>query len=957
MPNDKPISELELPAWFPENSVPAAPLADSRNLPTPQSLAGLIPLPDREVAARPRVLIVDDEEAVIDGLARSWKQYYPRALDVRFWQAGAKPGLVEQIELWIAEGWRPDAAVIDINMDDGGRHGVDYLGALRSLEGCQALPVVLATGNQYRDLDESRLTIGKNLTPDNPAAWARKAQVHEPEAILYGKTADALFLGRIGEHLPEWRNAARRRAWIALLNRVAPLLDGASIKVATVAEEVTRFAVAELQVDDAFVRWREEGKPGHDGHYEVVARESTRVSDARRQHYTDDHHCIDPEDVPILKEILDQSREPVFRERLTKDEAGIFKDAIAGCRFLGVGLVLGDKPVGFISLLRNPDGKPFSTETDGRYLSVLARLLASALGRDRLMRVRQTVLLEFSTQVAVALSKPDVCKSLAEFLQRELHDDDAGRGKVTVRLLDFGTGLLIRRAHVGMSAESKDIFIADHESIYAECVRENRLRRIEDVCDSKWNGKYTELCKETRSELCLPLGIGNHAIGGVNLEHKIVDFYREHDEDFVKAAAGLAASAIERIGNGELLNGMAEFVHRFWTDDTALLKQRLKDLLYEFSGYSVLVTLARHGDHEDWSVADLECRLQGAEADGIRQQIETAIQDRFHETWFGKMCQTEHWRADWADYTEEEFMPVDLVPSSESPMQQRADALLWLRRDAQPPHQALILMWGGLPPPINAAGIVLLGNLARLFSELDSRRQNVEDMRNQYLLRAQAAEIGHVMQHFRHRLGNLTGSQATHITLVEQAHQDKDEEAFAASMQGLKANARDIANSYSKSKAYIKKIEQAATGLSAIVDRAVGAPELKVRLEALALHVKIDAALKVQTDCEVAALVLYSLLENALDALQGRNGASIEIRGEARGGIVVLTVADNGPGVSVGFRRQLFAWGATTKSNGLGSALAFARTRMELMGAALVFPPDQPSQGAVFEMRFPLAGA
>lgn len=947
MANDK----RELAAYFPENATQAPPLRSAQVLPAPQSLSGLIPLPIRPAAQRPKVLIVDDEAPVLEGLARSWRQFYAEALDLHFWQAGSTPGLMEQIDLWLKDGWRPDAVVIDINMDDGGTHGVDHLRSVRGKTGCLALPVVLATGNQYRDLDQNKLSggQGKNLTGVDPNHWSILAQEQEPETILYGKTADALFLGRIGEHLPEWRNAAQRRTWVALLNKVAPLLDGASIKVDIVAKEVTRFAIEELQVNDAFIRWKEEAA-GHEGHYKVVAKDSSSVGE--KAHYADGYECILPKDVGILKEILEKERKPVIRESLTTDEAGIFKGAIAGNRFLGVGLFLGNQPVGFISLLRDAENKLFSSETDARYLSVLARLLASALGRDRLMRARQTGLLKFAGQVAVARDKIAVCHDLAKFLHQELHNDYVDEGKVTVRLLDFGSGLLPRHASVGMESEDRDIFIGQSRSIYAKCVRENRSLRIPDVCSPEWKDAYETTCPLTRSELCVPLSIGEHPIGGVNLESKTTDFYRDHDENFVKAAAGLAASAIERIGDGQLLNGMADFVHRFWQEETQQLEQRLRHLLYEFCAYSALVRLER-STSDSWSVAEVEPRMQGSDAEQIKAQVGQDLRERFAQTWFGNHWKAKHWQRAWATYTDDQqdFMPVNLAVE----MQQRADALLWLRRDDEPPHQALLLMWG-LPPPITGAGVELLGNLARLFSELDSRRQSIDEMTTQYLMNEQAAAIGHVMQHFRHRLGNLTGSQRTHIDLVDMAHQDRNEEAFVSAMSNLRANARDIANAYSKSKGYIKEIRYADCLMDDLVDWACRASELQDRLARIALDRHFDKVVMVQTDREVASLVLFSLLENAADALADKADARIDLRSEQRGRIGVLVVSDNGPGVPEKFRTKLFRWGETTKGNGLGSSLAFARTRMRVMGGDLIFPESQPLSGALFEMHFPTAG-
>lgn len=936
------LCDLELPAVFPENRTPVSPFADQGELPRPD-MDIVIPLPKKKFP--PRVVIVDDDKALIESLGRSQKAYYRDALDVLFWHPDNEVGLVDQITEWMRDGWRPDAVVIDINMDIGGRHGIHYLQELRQKEGCAALAVVLATANTFRDLEEGRVTAGATSTNETPSQWFEKAHLSEPEAIIYGKTAAAVFLGRIGEHLSEWRRAARRRAWVKLLTEVAKNLDGPSIKVKIVAKEIVQYAVRELSVDDAFVRWRQD-----DYQYELVAADTTRSSS-----YVEVGNTIDPRNVPLLNEILGKDREPVVKLNINKVEAGLYSQYISDYRFLGVEMVLGNRSVGFITLLRASDKEAFETDIDGQYLAVLARLLASALGRDALMRSRQTRLLTFANCVAQATKVEDVCEALVTTLHQELHSGDDAKAKSTVRLLDFGQGILHRLSHRGMASKEENISITDRQSIYADCVRDNKLFRIENVCASEWVAHYKNLCEigGVRSELCVPLSIGDHAIGAVNNEHLDLDYYRIHDDDFVRAAAGLAASAIERIRATQVLDGMTDFVHRFSQDKTEELDRRLRKLLYEFCGYSVLVDLELTSKGQ-WTVRHVESKFQGASKEDVRNQIQNSYADRWEQTWVSKLYFEKEWERNWAHYTKnvEEFFPVILAKEDENEFQQQADALLWLRRDESPPHRALLLMWY-LPPPMNDTSVTLLGSLARLFSELDSRQQHIRDLVEQILIGEQAAQIGYVMQHFRHRLGNLTGSLSTHIDRVETAHSLGDEDRFELAMQDLRNNAKAIANSFHKSRGYVKKPEETWVQLQEMIEKTINPQGLAERLQDVDVQIEMPATLQVWTDLEIASLALYSLFENALDAVEGQACKAIRLCAEMCDNKVMLSVSDNGPGVAESVRPKLFEWGVTTKSDGLGSALAFARARMRALHGDLLFPQRQPSSGALFEMYFP----
>jgi signal transduction histidine kinase len=96
---------------------------------------------------------------------------------------------------------------------------------------------------------------------------------------------------------------------------------------------------------------------------------------------------------------------------------------------------------------------------------------------------------------------------------------------------------------------------------------------------------------------------------------------------------------------------------------------------------------------------------------------------------------------------------------------------------------------------------------------------------------------------------------------------------------------------------------------------------------------------------------LESLVKNAIDALQGREG-TITLRVAMEGDITAIRVSDDGPGVPGELRRTLFDPGITTKSGGWGIGLALARRVVEdSHGGELVL--EQTDAGASFLIRIP----
>src|SRR2546422_271058 len=102
---------------------------------------------------------------------------------------------------------------------------------------------------------------------------------------------------------------------------------------------------------------------------------------------------------------------------------------------------------------------------------------------------------------------------------------------------------------------------------------------------------------------------------------------------------------------------------------------------------------------------------------------------------------------------------------------------------------------------------------------------------------------------------------------------------------------------------------------------------------------------------------LEAVIKNAIDALSGRGGR-IDVAVEAAARTARLSVIDDGPGVPLEVRAQLFEPGVSTKPGGWGIGLALARRIVEQQhGGRLVYRPAPTGEGAEFVLEFPLVSA
>jgi signal transduction histidine kinase len=98
-----------------------------------------------------------------------------------------------------------------------------------------------------------------------------------------------------------------------------------------------------------------------------------------------------------------------------------------------------------------------------------------------------------------------------------------------------------------------------------------------------------------------------------------------------------------------------------------------------------------------------------------------------------------------------------------------------------------------------------------------------------------------------------------------------------------------------------------------------------------------------------------NLLTNASDAAGVGGQIEVEIRRQRDG--VQLTVTDNGPGVPLSDRDQVFAPFFSTKIDGLGLGLALVKKFAEEAGGEVLCESNPTGRGARFRVLLPALSA
>lgn len=129
---------------------------------------------------------------------------------------------------------------------------------------------------------------------------------------------------------------------------------------------------------------------------------------------------------------------------------------------------------------------------------------------------------------------------------------------------------------------------------------------------------------------------------------------------------------------------------------------------------------------------------------------------------------------------------------------------------------------------------------------------------------------------------------------------------------------------------------------------------LQAQIEAQDVRCEIRAQppdLTLTADPELVEQVLINLLLNALEAVEDRGDAAVVLSAEAdAGGVPVLRVRDDGPGIPPDVQEKIFVPFFTTREDGSGIGLPLSRQIMRLHGGTLGVR-SEPGE-TVFTLRF-----
>jgi signal transduction histidine kinase len=159
------------------------------------------------------------------------------------------------------------------------------------------------------------------------------------------------------------------------------------------------------------------------------------------------------------------------------------------------------------------------------------------------------------------------------------------------------------------------------------------------------------------------------------------------------------------------------------------------------------------------------------------------------------------------------------------------------------------------------------------------------------------------------------------------------------------------------------RLEVERVSLPDVVQDAIKMAESQIPRGGTAIEASLAPDLpRIQGDRHQLRQVVTNLLTNAFEALGGRGRVAIRMtqtvddHGEAPQPMVVLEVADDGPGVTPEVRERMFGPFFTTKPQGTGLGLAIVRKIVDAHDGRIDVD-SRPGAGARFRVTLPVTGS
>lgn len=231
----------------------------------------------------------------------------------------------------------------------------------------------------------------------------------------------------------------------------------------------------------------------------------------------------------------------------------------------------------------------------------------------------------------------------------------------------------------------------------------------------------------------------------------------------------------------------------------------------------------------------------------------------------------------------------------------------------------------------------------------------LRQLENQVVQADKLASLGQMAAGLAHELGNPVTYIASHAQLLQAG--EKEESRRQRIDKILEASAR-IESLISNLLSYARPgnpRDRVRIDVGSLIDQTLALLEYPLRRSGATIEKEVACpAPQISANRGMMQQMLINLVENALHAVEGGEGRVKISAGVADGGMVQITVEDNGAGISRDDLTRIFTPFFTTKPEGKGTGMGLAIVHQIVTGhSGRIAVKSVPGEGTRFRILFP----
>jgi len=271
-----------------------------------------------------------------------------------------------------------------------------------------------------------------------------------------------------------------------------------------------------------------------------------------------------------------------------------------------------------------------------------------------------------------------------------------------------------------------------------------------------------------------------------------------------------------------------------------------------------------------------------------------------------------------------------------------------VRRALEMPHAGSVTHVGVTASPLGAANKAE-GGVICLFSDITA----VVDLEEQLRLKETLARLGELTAGIAHEFRNGLATIHGYGKLLDPSALPAQ---FQPYVEGIRQETEALGQVVTNFLNFARptQLSLATHDLGAIIDRV--SEDLRPEARQLKGDIVVSGTFgRIDADDVLLRQAFMNLLRNAIEACQEKGvSPDVNVEGAIDGGVIRVTVRDNGPGIATDAREKIFRPFFTTKKTGTGLGLALVQ-KIIVTHNGRIHVAAAPGGGAAFHVTLPIS--